>query len=519
MKRSSPTNWFHFLYQSIFLFTLVLIIISDVKPVSANALKDDSYPYDGVYSGSGPVQLDENYSGTSESSVTIAKNALTGESDITASSSFGEITVNSLYQLTLSGQVDANGAVTGSVTGTGTAQGGETKISYTISGTFTGTISGTEMDLKLNTTFSANGCSAGNCSGNVNAPLKLNKAGTDCIPSIRNLDGLKPGDTISPGASYTSSDGNATNVISETWYINGKETNSSVWDGAETKVELQYTCSDNSAHTQTYTIPAYIEATATATTTVAPEVLITPTTAAIVETIQPSEEPTNSTLLGVTATSTPEPSPSGGIGILPVLGGIVLGGGFITGGILTALGIKAAVNASTAVNTAAAVVPAASAPAAPSSPVPPSQAVNSDVSQPQTRLTEQQKNQLQNHNIEMQTELEKLRDEYNTWEDLKTHLKTTNKKNMIRFILKKGLDTVDVINKSVDNFNPAARTFDKTMEKFFQKHDTSKDGQIIVDIQNKLEQINARQSALRKEIIHLKSEISQTDQLLAGEGE
>jgi hypothetical protein len=80
-----------------------------------------------------------------------------------------------------------------------------------------------------------------------------------CSPTFRGLDNLKPGDVISPGASYVDVGGKEVGIIQERWFINGQETSSASWNGQRTVVELQYTCLDHSAGTITLEIPAYQE--------------------------------------------------------------------------------------------------------------------------------------------------------------------------------------------------------------------------------------------------------------------
>jgi hypothetical protein len=81
--------------------------------------------------------------------------------------------------------------------------------------------------------------------------------GKGCSPTVGNLSGLKPGDTLSPSVEFSDPDGNPIAPISVVWYINGQQTSSITWDGKETTLELQYTCPDHSAHTQNYTVAAY----------------------------------------------------------------------------------------------------------------------------------------------------------------------------------------------------------------------------------------------------------------------
>lgn len=78
-----------------------------------------------------------------------------------------------------------------------------------------------------------------------------------CTPAVRGLGPQKPGDVISPGATYRDASGKEVGIIQERWYINGKETTSAIWDGKSVAVEHQWTCLDHTPHSQTHTIAAY----------------------------------------------------------------------------------------------------------------------------------------------------------------------------------------------------------------------------------------------------------------------
>jgi hypothetical protein len=80
---------------------------------------------------------------------------------------------------------------------------------------------------------------------------------TGCTASVRGLNPQKPGDVISPGATYYDDNGKEVGIIQERWYINGKETTSAVWDGKSATIEHQWTCLDNSPNSKTFKIAAY----------------------------------------------------------------------------------------------------------------------------------------------------------------------------------------------------------------------------------------------------------------------
>ena len=73
----------------------------------------------------------------------------------------------------------------------------------------------------------------------------ISTPGKGCSPSVGNLSGLKPGDTLSPSVEFSDPDGNPIAPLSVVWYINGQQTSSITWDGKETTLELQYTCPDH----------------------------------------------------------------------------------------------------------------------------------------------------------------------------------------------------------------------------------------------------------------------------------
>lgn len=78
-----------------------------------------------------------------------------------------------------------------------------------------------------------------------------------CYPKVYNIDNLKPGDVLSPAADYFDENGAPVGIIGQAWVINGEPRSSVVWDGKETRLELQYTCLDHSGHIKEMTIPAY----------------------------------------------------------------------------------------------------------------------------------------------------------------------------------------------------------------------------------------------------------------------
>ena len=79
----------------------------------------------------------------------------------------------------------------------------------------------------------------------------------DCFPKISGISNLTPGDVLSPSVDFVDEKMNPTGILGHAWLINGVLTPSTVWDGQETTVELQYTCLNHRGYTKTVVIPAY----------------------------------------------------------------------------------------------------------------------------------------------------------------------------------------------------------------------------------------------------------------------
>lgn len=89
------------------------------------------------------------------------------------------------------------------------------------------------------------------------SPAQPVPAATACTPTVRGLSPQKPGDVISPGATFRDATGKEVGNVQERWYFNGKETTSIVWDGKKVTVQLQWSCPNNFGDYRTYEIPAY----------------------------------------------------------------------------------------------------------------------------------------------------------------------------------------------------------------------------------------------------------------------
>lgn len=123
-------------------------------------------------------------------------------------------------------------------------------------------------------------------------PEAFGAAGSDCTAAIHYDTAIKPGDTLSPWATYTAlPGGQAVTPIGEAFLIQGKLTPSVIWDGTETIIELQYTCPGHQGHIATITVPAAGNPTLTPTNveTITPGGTSTPQ---ITDTPSPSDTPT-----------------------------------------------------------------------------------------------------------------------------------------------------------------------------------------------------------------------------------
>lgn len=79
---------------------------------------------------------------------------------------------------------------------------------------------------------------------------------SDCTAEMMWDVNLKAGDVLSPAITFKGPDGQPIKNIGQALYINGQETWSTVWDGKQATLELQYTCPDHIGHVLTMTVPA-----------------------------------------------------------------------------------------------------------------------------------------------------------------------------------------------------------------------------------------------------------------------
>ncbi len=376
-------------------------------------------------------------------------------------------------------------------------------------------------------------------------------AGTACTPSAHGLSPSKPGDVISPGASYTDASGNAVGIIQERWFLNGVNTTSIVWDGKQVQVELQYTCLDHVGYSRSYTIPAY------------------------------------------QAIPLPPSGLPGGLGTAAGIGAIIAGvaGGLGVAGIAIGQVIKGlkppvqqppvptppgegappvepppvppAEGAPPVEPPPAPVPPIEGAPPVepppapappgevtppvqpPPAPAPPAEGAppveppptpappiegTPPVQPPETpepgeqpqppkkEMTPEEKADLINRRSQMQEEVDNLRDKIKQTHGAVEKLTRLKKNNLIKFIFKKAIDLADwIMGSKVEVINKV--TIDPTMKILIGEHDKSQDAEIIVNVHNRIQSLNAEIDDFRKQIKYLLDEINKTNQTLAGGGE
>jgi len=338
--------------------------------------------------------------------------------------------------------------------------------------------------------------------------------GLACQPQTHGLDPAKPGDVISPGAVYVDAAGKEVGIIQERWFLNGTNTTSITWDGQPVQVELQYTCLDHSGGSITYTIPAYQ----------AP----------------PGNPPSDSPASGSSQPGS-QPDKAGGISpvgiaaIITAILGVVAAAGVGIGQVLkngpktpppSAPPARAPLPPASAAPAQAARPPAANPPKAVPPPLqtpvqsaqPPAEPGSSEPSrsQPQ-RLTPEEKMRLRNIRAEMETEIDQIKNRWRQSREAVEKLKTLQKKNMLKFLTKKGFDVSEwVLTSPVEVINKVA--VDPVMEEALGKHDTSQDGNIIVQMNNRIESLEGEMGQMAQEVRYLQTEINKINQTLGEPG-
>jgi len=118
---------------------------------------------------------------------------------------------------------------------------------------------------------------------------------------------------------------------------------------------------------------------------------------------------------------------------------------------------------------------------------------------------------------EMQAEIENIKDRWKDTRAAVEKLKTLKKKNMLKFLMKQGLEVNDwIVNSPVEVINKVA--LDPVMEEVFEKHDTSQDDNIIVQIHNRIQGLEGEMQEMINEVRHLQTEIEKINQVIGPPG-
>jgi len=113
----------------------------------------------------------------------------------------------------------------------------------------------------------------------------------------------------------------------------------------------------------------------------------------------------------------------------------------------------------------------------------------------------------------MEEEVKRLKTHWRTNRNAVEKLTELKKKNLIKFIFKKGFDVQNwVMNSPVEVINKV--TIDPVMDKVFEKHDTSQDANIVVEINNRILKLKNEMKPLSDEVKYLQSEIAKINRLL-----
>jgi hypothetical protein len=314
---------------------------------------------------------------------------------------------------------------------------------------------------------------------------------SECTPVIGNLKGLKPGDTLSPHVLYFDADGKNVGALSSVLYFNGLQANSITWDGRVTRIILQYTCPDHSAHQTEVVLPAYQGATGGNSSN--PPDQVTPAS------------PVNS--------NQGSSSGSGG-GLLKTLGTV---GGIITGlvgaaGAVASGGYVAAKMTTKAAPAAVKSAPVKQAPARPvieSIPTPP------ELQKPiYKKLTPTEKIDLQKRRKMMEDQVKEDAVKYNALVAARQKLLYVYKKNGFKYVLKVGLDQATKITFGVPEY-VAGKIMDPILDAIFQKDDFAKDGKTLKRMSAALNDLDSQAKEVMEDIEYLGNEINKISLQLA----
>ena len=115
---------------------------------------------------------------------------------------------------------------------------------------------------------------------------------------------------------------------------------------------------------------------------------------------------------------------------------------------------------------------------------------------------------------QMQDEVINIKNKHKQTRDAVRNLTTLIKKNLVKFIFKKGFDVSSwVMNSPAEVINKVV--IDPALEKVMQKHDTSQDANIIAQINNRIESLKGEMRQLANEAKYLEMEIAKINAQLA----
>lgn len=113
----------------------------------------------------------------------------------------------------------------------------------------------------------------------------------------------------------------------------------------------------------------------------------------------------------------------------------------------------------------------------------------------------------------MENEIANLKSRWRSNKDAIEKLTRLKKKNMLKFIFKKGFDVQNwLMNSPAEVISKV--TIDQLMDKAFEKHDTSQDGNIIVTINNRIEAMKADMQQMTDQVRYLQSEIAKLNKMI-----
>lgn len=305
-----------------------------------------------------------------------------------------------------------------------------------------------------------------------------------CSPVIGNLDGLKPGDTLSPDVQYYDPDGKNVGALSSVLYFNGQQANSIIWNGSETTIILQYTCPDHSAHQTQVVVPAYAGGGS-------------------------ANPPDSQNQPNPPAASNPNSGGSGnsGDGLMKTLGTV---GGIITG-LVGAAGAAASggyVAAKVTAKTASGAVKSTVQPAKPvieSIPTPP------ELQKPiYKKLTPDERIHLEKRKKMMETQINDDGAHYNAYVAARQKLLYIYKQNGFKYVMKIGLEQATKITFGAEEWL-ADKTLDPVLERIFQKDDIGNDALIMREMHSALDELDAQADEMMQDINHLMDEIKNID--------